>query len=678
MRRRCAPVLAVLVLGLAMLPPPVEAQTAPRLSKRERQALEALVAAVDRAAAGEAPPLEAVWQHHVLRVSDGGHYVALRALLPGQPAPAGKVATYVRLATRRRAFETSTPERSAVREWLVGLRGDPLPMQPGRVTTVPVGEMPIGGAAASTRRPSEAVDATSALRLMGMHQERAARDQAEREARRLAALEREGARLSEMLPFEDFEFETAPKATPDGLEVQRGLTGGPGEFDAYVAWTTIGDRASSPQVLRYSLSLPAATAAFGLSDLIVAERAAPLTTAYAPTQQGAHPYALGALEVTPALGNILPADGSLGLVFQVINPSGSIAGKPDVDVSFDVARMVDDRLTAFGSLIPQHYDEQSLPADFDTAKGHPLFGAVRAPLASFPRGRYRITATALDRRTGQRASREAFFTVRGTPESLLREAPGVETAFRREHALGAATRQALSRQLRTEPCSPSLTLALDALEAGRFADLVQLDTASPEERGRMLALLAVGLFGLGDSPRTVLSRISLAQAQGAPAAVVDFVIAAAAAAAGDDRQAVAAWSTARAQGLDDALVAPLLVDGYLRLRDTSRAAAVATSALDVQPANAALRRALAATYIAERRYIDALRVLDAMGSDAADQDTDFLVLHALYAGWVDQLRGLTDEPSRQRLTELGRRYVEGGGRHAALVREWLPFASSPR
>lgn len=678
MNRDRAAAVAALVLGLS-LPSIGIAQTGPKLSKGERQALEALVAAVDHAAAGKATAVdEARWQHHVLRVSDGAHYVALRAHVPGAPAPAGKVATYVRLASRRRPSETTAPERSAVREWLAGLRGDPLPMQPGRVTTVPVGEMPIGGAAASRRRSAEDVDATSALRLLTLNQERAAKNAADREAQRLAALEG-GSRLrSETLPFEDFEFATAPKAAADGLEIQRGLTAGPGEFDVYIAWIPLAGRAASPRVVKYSLTLPAATTAFAVSDIIVAERAEPLTRPFGSAEQGAHPYAIGALDVTPAPGNVLPADGTLGLVYQVINPSGSASGKPDVSVSVDIARMVGDRLTSFGSLLPQHYDERALPADFDTSKGHPLFGAVRAPLTTFPRGRYRVTLTAVDQRTGQRASGETFFTVRGTAESLLREAPSAARGFGRDQAIGREARVALARHLLTPPHAPSLVQAVDALVAGRYADVIRPGTYPQEDRGRMIAVLAVGLFALGDSPHAVLAQLSQAKAQGAPRAVVEYVAGAVAATAGDDRGAVTAWLTAREHGIEERVVAPLLIDGYLRLRDTARASELAASVAEAPPNDPELCRAVAVAYIASHRYAEAVRALDAIPDEARSQDTDFLVLHALYGGFVEHHREFTAAPARQRLTAAGQRYVENGGRHADLVREWLPLIATGR
>ncbi|MFO1078981.1 MAG: hypothetical protein U1E73_14770, partial [Planctomycetota bacterium] len=211
---------------------------AARPSAAQRRQLEALVTAVDKAVV-DGQTLDATWERHVLRVSDGAHYVALRAFVPTQDDPAAVTAIYVRVATRGTSSDGAHPERSAVGEWLAGQRSDPLPLQPGRSMSVPTGEMPIGGAAASSRRSAEASDATAALRLMSLQQERVARERAARAAERAAALEQRSAVVSEMLPFEDFDFETRPTpVSGGGLEIRRSITAGPGAFEVYVAWTS--------------------------------------------------------------------------------------------------------------------------------------------------------------------------------------------------------------------------------------------------------------------------------------------------------------------------------------------------------------------------------------------------------------------------------------------------------
>ena len=104
--------------------PALARQSAPKLTKTQRDTLQAIVAEVDRAM--ETPETPGVtWQTHVLRTSDGAHYVAFTADgADTEPPPAGAT-MYVRLATRLGAT-TAFAEKSAVMEWLKGMRSDPL------------------------------------------------------------------------------------------------------------------------------------------------------------------------------------------------------------------------------------------------------------------------------------------------------------------------------------------------------------------------------------------------------------------------------------------------------------------------------------------------------------------------------------------------------------------------
>src|SRR5918995_4637516 len=70
----------------------------PKLSRTERAALQAIVTAVD-SSRGTAPTPDATWPIHVLRASDGSHYVAFSVPAAGL-TPDRPVVLYVRLATR--------------------------------------------------------------------------------------------------------------------------------------------------------------------------------------------------------------------------------------------------------------------------------------------------------------------------------------------------------------------------------------------------------------------------------------------------------------------------------------------------------------------------------------------------------------------------------------------------
>ncbi|MBL8135113.1 MAG: tetratricopeptide repeat protein [Acidobacteria bacterium] len=673
--------LSVLLAGAL----PVQAQSAaPRLNKSQRTLLEAVVAAVDRVAAGapEAPRVEATWLSHVLRASDGSHYVALRAEVPEVPAPTAPATIYVRLALRRVGGETLlAPPRSAVMDWLQGLRGDPLPMRAMKSMSVPQGEIPVGGAAmlAGSQAIVAANDASNALRLQDMERERARRDREAREKQRRADLEsRANSPVSSLHAFEDFDVKSVLGPAARGLLIERGITTGPGDYDVYIGWAEPGSaKAPAVRVITRRLSLPAANRSeFALSDVVLADAVRTLESPYPVDQQGAHPYAIGALETTPARDTRFRVDEPLSVVVQVINPSGGPAGKPDVDVAFRVSREVAGRPQLVGSLPVQHHSAATLPVDFDVASGHPLFAALQMPLTTFARGRYTIEVIATDRLGGRQTSRTATFEITGTPASLLREAPTPGQAFRRDSVLAPATLHAISRALAPPAPSEPLARALAAVESGRFSDLLRVDTTVAAERPVAQALLGLGLYGLGDSARSVASQLTQAASLGAPSAPVLLMLGATYALGGDDKAAVTAWNQAREGGIDDDVVATLLIDAYMRQGDVARAAAMATAALDSQPGNAAARRALAATYIATRRPGDALRVLDAAPAGAAGPEHDFLVMHALFAGAVAGDAAMTAPAARERFAALAQRYVQAEGRHAELVGEWLAVTAS--
>ncbi len=632
------------------------------------------MAAVDQAqAAGVVTP--ATWQSHVLRASDGSHYVALRATVIDVPVPIGGAMLYVRLAARR-SDDRIASARSAVMEWLKGLRGDPLPMRAARSTTVNAGEMPVGGTAASVGDVT--ADASAALRLGDLQRERERRQREDDSARRRAELERPQPPPMPLYPFEDFD----PAAVlhdlrAAGLHLVRGVTAAPGDYDVFIAWAGTPSRGRPDvSVVRRRLTLPPVGPAFGLSDVVVAGSVTPLSAPYTASQQAAHPYAFGGVEVVPATDNRLTNDGTLGLVYQVLNPSASAAGKPDVEVSFDVFRMVGGRAEVFGRLEPQRHGPATLPTNFDVALGHPLFGAVRAPLAGFPRGRYRLDVTAVDHLAGRRVVTEVALEIAGSPASLLREAPALGLPFRREALIEPGALTAIVRALRPPSASPSLARALAAAEAGRFAELLGFELPEPAERPVALVLFGLGLYGLGDSPRAVAARLTQAAASGAPAAPVRMLLGATHALLRDDLAAVEAWTAAREGGIPDTVVAPLLIDAYLRRQDVARAAAMATAALDADPGDRSAKRALATTLIATRRFAEAIAVLDATPSPGApDADSDFLRLHALFAAHV--LR--TSLPDLQsRFESLAAAYIGYGGPHAALVRDWLAVVQTPR
>jgi hypothetical protein len=638
--------------------------TAPELSRAQRNALRAVVGAVDAPGAKIETPAD--WPLHVLRASDGSHYVAFSLVAPPGIRAGQPVVLYVRLATRG---SSPVAERSAVAEWLAGQRATPLKRERGFA----FGDMPTFGAGAiAARGPGP-----QSLGILDAERERNKERREAEERQRKAALE--GAETSRgpnpLLPFEDFDARLVLDADSGGtIALRRSLTAGPGDYDLTVAWAdpSVRDVAAATRIVRRQVQLPiASTTAFGLSSVVLADDVSVRETPLPAAQQSAHPYSIGPMEITPARDQVLSSDERLALVVQVINPRATPEGKPDVAVGFRVFRSAAGAQETVGSLAPQLYNATTLPADFDAAKGHPIFAAVAVPLKTFKRGSYRVQVMADDRLAGVSATTDATFTIVGTPVTLLRDAPALAPPFRREAALTPTVAAALANALRAEPVSAAMGQLLDALRAGRFVDLVRADTVNTHEQGARELLRAIGLFALGDTATAVATPLRQAQQLSAAPAAVQVVEGAVRAAEGRHREALATWTAAVTAGFDSVAMAPLLVDSHLRLGETAQALELASRSLSAHPTVPQLRRAMATAQLASNLESEAISGLDAhLAEHPDDQDARWLLIHALFAGYVrGQGPGATPQ-GRQRLGELAQTYVSAKGRHAALAEEW--------
>jgi hypothetical protein len=686
---------ALVVSGCLFLPAVAGAQQALHLSRDQRTLLQAVVTAVDAAAARPATE-NLTWPTHVLRASDGSHYVAFSVTPPpDMPLPAGPVMLYVRLATAARGA-VATTERSAIRDWLAGRRVDPK-LLPGR--GIAIGEMPAFGAGALSARGSTPSTGSNDLKLMAMERERMRQEQEQRDKARRAELEGKAAGNRELMPFEDFAV-AASTSTADGTRlISRAFTAGPGDYDLFVAWADPAAPKSGVRVLKRALNLPpAASSELMLSSVIIADNVVPRSTPLSPTEQAAHPYTIGATEITPARDAIFTRDERLAVAFQIINARPNENGKPDLAVAFRIVRVTGDRETPIASLNPQYYSAATMPADFDLRMGHPIFAAMSAPLGTLSRGDYRLKITVTDRTATAGSSADADFRVVGTPLSLLAEAPPLGPAFRRETALEPPVLTPTIDALRPASPSPGLTRALTSATSGKLIDLLMEETLPAHELGVRAALTGLAMYSVGDASAPVhfqralqLNASASARAptgelrrdlagapggrEGGPVGAIQFLIGAARAAQGRDADAIAAWQAAIDAGMPASVVAPFLVDAYLRRGEGARAAALIAAQLAGRPAEGPWARAAAASAIAVGKDADAIAVLDArLAQQPDDREAQWLLLHALYASLVRTPEGATSA-NRERFTRAAQAYVAAGGVQAPLVTEWLRIIS---
>lgn len=635
----------------------------PNLSRSERAALQAVVQAMDNNAAVQ-DVAERDWPVHVLRASDGSHYVAF-SVATAAPASKRPIVLYVRLATRPNATTSGVSERSAVAEWLAGNAPQP-PLNQRGIAFV---DMPTFGAGAiASRGPGP-----QALQLLELERQRARQRREAEERQRRESLEGRSTDRGPrpLLPFEDFAGRALSASDAAGrLVIRRSLTAGPGDYDLLVGWVDAEAKTpgASVRIVKRRLTLaPASTTAFALSSVIVADEVTVRETPQPATEQAASPYSIGVLDITPARDHTLTNDGRLALVVQVINAKGSATGKPDVLVGFRIFKRGDTGEQLIGSLASQTYNESTVPPDFDVTRGHPLFAAVAVPMRTFKRGHYRIEIGANDRVAGTGTTTEAEFTVVATPEALLADAPPVTTAFRRADLLQAGTLEELLSTLTPPRPTAAFAAALASARAGRFAELIRDDAIDPEEAGARALLRTLAMYALGDTAASLAPPLLQSLQRSVAPAAVHLLLGAVRAAGNNDAEAIAAWEAAQAAGLDPRSVALLLSDAWLRLGNAASAAGVAERAGD----DPGLLRRVAAARIAAGRYGDALAAADRILARRPDDiDAGWLALHALFAGFVRGHGPGSDAAGRTRIADLAGRHVAAKGRHAALAAEW--------
>jgi predicted Zn-dependent protease len=140
---------------------------------------------------------------------------------------------------------------------------------------------------------------------------------------------------------------------------------------------------------------------------------------------------------------------------------------------------------------------------------------------------------------------------------------------------------------------------------------------------------------------------------------------------GNDRDAIVAWDNSIANGADTAVIWPLMIDAWLRQGDTARAIELARRGLAATPEHPRFTRQLATAYLSSKQPDAALQLLDAhLTRHPGDVDAQWLVLHALFAGYVEGTGPGATESGRARIGELAARYAAANGPHATLARDW--------
>ncbi len=142
----------------------------------------------------------------------------------------------------------------------------------------------------------------------------------------------------------------------------------------------------------------------------IEQLAAPLT----PQQQAERPYAMGGMEIIPAIGSKFTKQQELSTFMLIYNAKVDATNKPDVTVEYNFYVKQAGAEKFFNKTNPQALNGQTLPPEFDFAAGHQLQSGQGVPLASFPEGDYRLEIKITDKLASKTLTRDVNFSVAGS------------------------------------------------------------------------------------------------------------------------------------------------------------------------------------------------------------------------------------------------------------------------
>ena len=214
--------------------------------------------------------------------------------------------------------------------------------------------------------------------------------------------------------YEDINF---IMANPSG-RISRAFTVGAGTYDVYVvlreqASTQKNAPAPKTSVIKQTLTVPDFWASdLTTSSVIVASKIEPLNAPLSPNEQIERPYALGMMEIVPALDTRFTTKSELSIFMLIYNPKTDPMNKPDVTVEYNFYQKPAGAAEKFfNKTTPQDLNAKTLPAAFDMSLGHQLQTGQAVPLASFPAGDYRLEIKVTDKLAAKTVTRDVNFTV---------------------------------------------------------------------------------------------------------------------------------------------------------------------------------------------------------------------------------------------------------------------------
>jgi hypothetical protein len=219
--------------------------------------------------------------------------------------------------------------------------------------------------------------------------------------------------------YEDISF-VPVQAGQTPMKIARSFTVPAGSYDVFlVAKEPTPDKApkNAPppkaSIIKHSIEVADFwNGELNTSSVIIATRIDPLPAPLTPQQQADRPYALGSMEIVPALDTKFTKKSELSTFMLIYNPKTDSANKPDVTVEYNFYHKVAGQPEKFfNKTNPQSLNAQTLPPQFDLNAGHQLQSGQAVPLASFPEGDYRLEIKVTDKIANKTLTRELNFSV---------------------------------------------------------------------------------------------------------------------------------------------------------------------------------------------------------------------------------------------------------------------------
>jgi hypothetical protein len=218
--------------------------------------------------------------------------------------------------------------------------------------------------------------------------------------------------------YEDITF-VPVTASPSPMRISRSFTVPAGTYDVYVVAKEptpekAPKNAPAPKssTIKHTITVPDFwNGELNTSSVIIAQRIDPLPAPLTQQQQADRPYALGSMEIVPAIDTKFTKKSELSTFMLIYNPKVDSANKPDVVVEYNFYSKTGGTEKFFNKTNPQNLNAQTLPPQFDLSAGHQLQSGQAVPLASFPEGEYRLEIKVTDKIANKSLTRDVNFTV---------------------------------------------------------------------------------------------------------------------------------------------------------------------------------------------------------------------------------------------------------------------------